>query len=312
MSAEQTGRGPVVTGFDGSPEARRAVRWAVAEAKTRGLGLVLAYCTRDRLPPPGSDPVATPLNEAVPQAADEAAEVEPARRQLASMAEALKRSDPDLDVRTVVRGGTPEQVLTSVADETDAAMIVLGESHTGLFTRAVLGSTESGVTKTAGRPVVVVRGDEPPPGGPVILGTDGSEHSAQAAGFAFDFAARHGLTVHAVHVARMPLWGPASEPLLGGPVLDPAPGIPQEVADELVSRQLEPWRERYPDVAVEMVHGVGPAAQALTVQSSEAALLVLGRSDHGDLRRLLLGSVSDDALHHAHCPVAVVRAQPVG
>ncbi|WP_410578490.1 universal stress protein [Amycolatopsis sp. lyj-108] len=310
MSAAQTGTGPVVTGFDGSPEARRAVRWAVAEAKTRGLGLVLAYCTHDRLPPPGSDPVATPLNEAVPHAADEA-DVEPARRQLASMAEALKRSEPDLDVRTVVGGGTPEQVLTSVADETDAAMIVLGESHTGLFARAVLGSTESEVTKTAGRPVVVVRGDEPPPGGPVILGTDGSEHSAPAAGFAFDFASRHGLTVHAVHVARMPLWGPASEPLLGGPVLDPAPGIPQEVADQLVARQLEPWRERYPEVSVELVHGVGPAAQALTVQSSESALLVLGRSDHGDLRRLLLGSISDDALHHAHCPVAVVRAQPV-
>ncbi|MFI9454733.1 universal stress protein [Amycolatopsis sp. NPDC052450] len=311
MSAAQTGTGPVVTGFDGSAEARRAVRWAVAEAKTRGLGLVLAYCTHDRLPPPGSDPVATPLNEAVPQAADEA-DVEPARRQLASMAEALKRSEPDLEVRTVVRGGTPEHVLTSVADETDATMIVLGESHTGLFARAVLGSTESEVTKTAGRPVVVVRGDEPPPGGPVILGTDGSEHSAQAAGFAFDFASRHGLTVHAVHVARMPLWGPASEPLLGGPVLDPAPGIPQEVAAQLVARQLEPWRERYPEVSVELVHGVGPAAQALTVQSSEAALLVLGRSDHGELRRLLLGSVSDDALHHAHCPVAVVRAQPVG
>ncbi|GAB3726491.1 universal stress protein [Amycolatopsis oliviviridis] len=287
MSADRTLPGPVVTGFDGSPEARRAVGWAAAEAKARGLALFLAYA---------GDP----------------AEVEHAREQLASMTEALERSDPGLDVRTLVRGGTPEQVLTAIAEETDAAMIVLGESHTGLFTRAVLGSTESGVTKTAGRPVVVVRGEEPAPDGPVILGTDGSEQSAQAAGFAFDFASRHGLTVHAVHVARMPIWGPASEPLLGGPVLDPAPGLPQEVADELVARQLKPWQERYPDVSVELVHGVGPAAQALTVQSSEAALLVLGRSDHGDLRRLLLGSISDDALHHAHCPVAVVRTQSVG
>ncbi|MFI6306611.1 universal stress protein [Amycolatopsis thailandensis] len=287
MSADRTRPGPVVTGFDGSPEAGRAVRWAAAEAKARGLGLVLAH-------------------------AGGAAEAESAQRQLASTVDALGRSDPGLDVRTVVRDDAPEQVLTAVADETDATMIVLGESHTGIFARAVLGSTESGVTKTAGRPVVVVRGEEPPPDGPVILGTDGSEQSAQAAGFAFDFAARHGLTVHAVHVARMPIWGPASEPLLGGPVLDPAPGLPQEVADELVARQLKPWQERYPDVAVELVHGIGPAAQALTVQSSEAALLVLGRSDHGDLRRLLLGSISDDALHHAHCPVAVVRAQPVG
>lgn len=307
MSPTETGAGPVVAGFDGSPEARRAVHWAVAEAKTRGSGLVLAYCTRDRLPPPGADPVATPLAEVVPDAAEEAADVVPAQRQLDSMAEALHRLEPDLEVRTVVGGGTPESVLTSVADETDAAMIVLGESHTGLFTRAVLGSTESEVTRQAGRPVVVVRGESPRSAGPVVLGTDGSEHSSPAAGFAFDFAARHGLEVHAVHVARLPVWGPATEPLLGGPVLDPAPGIPQEVADELIDRQLQPWRERHPDVTLRVVHSVGPTGQALTGQSADAALLVLGRSDHGDLRRLLLGSVSDAALHHAHCPVAVVR-----
>ncbi|WP_414937877.1 universal stress protein [Amycolatopsis sp. cmx-11-51] len=305
MSPAQTGTGPVVTGFDGSPESGRAVRWAAAEAKTRGRGLVLAYCTRDRLPPTGSDPVAAPLTELVPEATDDA---EPARRQLESMAETLQRTDPDLDVRTVVQGGTPDEVLTSVADGTDASMIVLGESHTGVFTRAVTGSTEAEVTQHAGRPVVVVRGEEPPQDGPVIFGTDCTDQSAQAAGFAFDFASRHGLAVHAVHAARLSAWGPMSEPLLGGPVLDPAPPLPQEVVDELVARQLKPWRERYPDVPVEIVHGVGPTSQALTVQSSEAALLVLGRSDHGSLRRLLLGSVSDDALHHAHCPVAVVRS----
>ncbi|KZB79554.1 universal stress protein [Amycolatopsis regifaucium] len=308
MSTAQTGAGPVVVGFDGSGEARRAVRWALTQAKTRARGLVLAYCARDRLPPPGADLVASPLAGAVPEAADEAAAVEPARRQLGSMAEALHRTEPDLDVRTVVRGGTPEAVLTSVADETDAAMIVLGESHTGVFTRAMLGSTEAEVTKTAGRPVIVVRGEESAPGGPVVLGTDGSEQSSAAAAFAFDFAARHGLAVHAVHVARIPVWGPTSEPLLGGPILDPAPAAPQEISDELVDRQLKPLRERFPEVAVEVVHGIGPTGQALTGQSSDAALLVLGRSEHGPLRRLLLGSISDDALHHARCPVAVVRA----
>ncbi len=281
MSFAQHGTGPVVAGFDGSPETGRAVAWAATEARTRGRGLVLAYCTPDE---------------------------ESARRRLDSAAEALQRTDPDLEVRKITRDGAPDTVLTAVADETDAAMIVLGESHTGVFSRAVTGSTESGVTRAAGRPVVVVRGQEHHQDGPVILGTDGSEQSAQAAGFAFDYAARHGLAVHAVHVARIPAWGPSTEPLLGGPVLDPAPSIPQEVADEHVGRQLNPWRERHPEVPVRIVHGIGPAGQSLTEHSADAALLMLGRSDHGDLRRLLLGSVSDDALHHAHCPVAVVRS----
>jgi nucleotide-binding universal stress UspA family protein len=42
-------------------------------------------------------------------------------------------------------------------------------------------------------------------------------------------------------------------------------------------------------------------------EREEADLIILGSRGLGGFRRLLLGSVSDGVLHHAHCPVLIVR-----
>jgi nucleotide-binding universal stress UspA family protein len=42
-----------------------------------------------------------------------------------------------------------------------------------------------------------------------------------------------------------------------------------------------------------------------------AGLIVLGSRGLGGIRRALMGSVSDAVVRHAHCPVVVVRSEPV-
>ena len=53
-----------------------------------------------------------------------------------------------------------------------------------------------------------------------------------------------------------------------------------------------------------------PPAAALTDASRSADLLVVGARGRGGFKGLILGSVSDKCIQYAHCPVAVVRADP--
>ena len=48
-------------------------------------------------------------------------------------------------------------------------------------------------------------------------------------------------------------------------------------------------------------------ARALLDAAAGADLLVVGAQGHGAVRELLLGSVSQEVLHHAPCPVVVLR-----
>ncbi|GAA3222909.1 hypothetical protein GCM10020216_035480 [Nonomuraea helvata] len=77
---------------------------------------------------------------------------------------------------------------------------------------------------------------------------------------------------------------------------------------QVVRDRLAVFAADHPQVTiVEDVQSAHPV-DALADASERADLLVVGSHGRGALGSMLLGSVSRGVLHHAHCPVAVVRA----
>jgi nucleotide-binding universal stress UspA family protein len=134
------------------------------------------------------------------------------------------------------------------------------------------------------------------------VGLDNSPYSREALEFAFAAASRYDSELVAVQV-----WADVEH----------APVVPRmeneliELRDEALrglAEQLAGWAESYPNVAVRKVAQRGHPAAELAATSDEARLLVVGHRWHGGFTRLLLGPVAAGVLHHAPCPVAVVRS----
>jgi nucleotide-binding universal stress UspA family protein len=104
----------------------------------------------------------------------------------------------------------------------------------------------------------------------------------------------------AVHVWHDQLMDPTLAPLLERDALE-------SDEREVLAERLAGWSAKYPDVAVRRLVVRDRAARALVEESGRAQLVVAGSRGGGGFRGLLLGSVSQALLHHAHCPVAVVR-----
>ncbi|MEU6998694.1 universal stress protein, partial [Nonomuraea sp. NPDC046570] len=82
--------------------------------------------------------------------------------------------------------------------------------------------------------------------------------------------------------------------------------IPGEES-EAARQRLIPWRVKHPDVQMNESAVCEHPVSALAEASRTADLVVVGSRGLGGFASAVLGSVSHGILHHAHCPVAVVR-----
>lgn len=134
----------------------------------------------------------------------------------------------------------------------------------------------------------------------VIVGFDGSEQARDALALATVLTARESeLTVCCVHRFKA----------LSARVDPAAPDLDREEAEQCIEEASQ-LLDGPLTVRPLLVSGVG-AAMVLqhTAEQQHADLLVLGSSRRGAVGRVLVGSVTEETLHGAPCPVAVA---PVG
>ncbi|MEU7897492.1 universal stress protein [Nonomuraea sp. NPDC049152] len=270
--------GPIVVGVDGSPSAAKAVEWAAADAARRKLALRIVHvCERWGIPE----------------------ETEYCEGALAAAADRARLSAPGVEVTAELLPG--HVVETLLGEAAGAESIVLGSRGLGGFGGLLLGSVGLGVAGHADVPVVILRGPDRPQHGEIAVGFDGSEHSEAALNYALAQAVARGIRLHVVYAWQMPVTAPyaAGYDEVMARVAADASGA----AREQVARR----RDKLGDIEVKESTLCEHPVAALVDTSKTADLLVVGSRGMGGFASAVLGSVSHGVLHHAHCPVAVVR-----
>ena len=138
----------------------------------------------------------------------------------------------------------------------------------------------------------------------ITVGIDGSHDAHRALEWAMrEAAVRHvPLTVVTVHEVAVSGW--TGQPIIF-PVDQAAVEETRQAAEETAAKAAARLGESQPaSVTVRAVNGF--PAQELMEASRDADLLVVGSRGGGGFARLMLGSVSDKVMRHAHCPVVVV------
>lgn len=276
----------IIVGYDGSDESRWAVDWAAAEAERTGSPLQIVNAYQIAWPGAYYDAVTAQV-----EAAQAAAE-----QLVTEITDRVRERGTGIDVTGIAVQAPPASTLLDLSDA-GARLLVVGNRGAGGLTNLLMGSVSQQVATHARVPVVIVRGRSAATDGPVVVGVDGSAASDNALALAFEAARARGTELVAIRAHVTP----------------PQPALPLDAIQaherQALDTALAAWTLKYPDVKVDALVATGHAAKVLIGVSHTAQLVVVGSRGHGGFTGLLLGSVGQQLMHHAECPVLVAHAR---
>lgn len=230
-----------------------------------------------------------------------------AQEHLDACRERLQRPGIEVDCR--VYEGRAGDVIVEAAADWGADLVVVGSRGHGTIESMLLGSVSSEIIDHAPCPVIVARGGGI---GRVVLAWDGSACASVAADLLTRWQALFASSaIRVVSVADVvPEWTAVSDGHVEGGVLDDydahlleVRGEHDKLADDMASR----LRSVGLDATAERRDG-DPATEIVAAAKAwRAELIIVGTHGRSGLRRLLMGSVARNVLHHAACSVLVTR-----
>lgn len=282
----------VVVGVDGSDTALGAAEWAAQFAAAHALPLTLLHAI------PRFDWHFASVD---PPAHDEGT----GDRVLDAAETAMRSAHPDLAIRPQAVKGAVATVLAEASNS--ARVLVVG---TGAADNRALGSHAVKIAHRAACPLVVWRKPVAKRTGkplPVVVGVDESDGSARALAEAFEISKAMHAPLTVVH-----MWEIGQAVGMGD--LGGAGNMDWQLLEMLESQQrrrmdelIAPLARKYPNAHVAKVFQDISPAKGLADLSRTAQLVVVGSHGRGKLADSIIGSVSQTVIHHAECPVLVVR-----
>jgi nucleotide-binding universal stress UspA family protein len=270
---------------DLSARSERAIGRAALLARQFRAELILLHVVDDDQPPPL---------------------VAAARRQAEKL---LRAAAPDLGgpgPEILVGAGDPFEVVAQTAEERVVDLVVMGAHRKRILRDVFTGTTIERVMRTGRHPVLMVNR---PPAGPyrtAVVASDLSEASAGALRTAASLAFLGASELSIVHA-----FTPLAKDMMA------YAGIEREKIEEHVThanadarnkliaflRDCCPELQEHP-LLVEEGEPVEVIGRAVT--RTDAELAVIGTRGHTGLKRVLLGSIADEALRTLECDVLAV------
>ncbi|WP_371799068.1 universal stress protein [Streptomyces sp. NBC_01707] len=293
MSVEEASSARIVVGIDGSEPSKVALRWAVRQAELTAASVEAVTVWEMPFTWYG-----------IPFAPDRTPYIERAGTLLHEAIDAAIGPEHPVEIRCRVLEGNPAGALVDTSRS--AEILVVGNRGHGGFSEALLGSVGQHCVHYATCPVVVVRGPKAAemtvgisPPGRIVVGVDGSHSSKAALRWAVDQARlRRGIVDVVIAWQYPPAYG-MSDALVTGDFDRLAAQVLRESIDEVVGPE--------PPVEIRESKQFGNTVQVLLDKAQGAELLVVGNRGHGGFAEALLGSVSQHCVHHATCPVVILR-----
>jgi nucleotide-binding universal stress UspA family protein len=282
----------VLIGFDGSEDARMALRWAARIATELDIGLKVVQAWQYP-----SDAILSVgrLELPSPERAEEHLE-----QQLRLFVEEELGAGPERIDLKVARGPAAGVLLRAIS--ADTRMAVVGSRGLGGFKGLLLGSVSRQVLEHAPCPVTVVGPTvtlEPIRLETIVVAIDGSTHAGRALRFAGQLTRRTNAKLVVAH-AIPPTSSDQREI-----------GEPRRRLDarrDLVEEWCGPLREAGIDHQVLVVEGDARSALLEVAHDRDADLLVVGSRGLGPVAKLLIGSVAGSLAQHGELPVTIVPA----
>ena len=267
----------IVLGYDGTPAAVSALRWVAARAAREvahvAVVTVVSRFSRDR---------------------------ESALTHLADAEAYLRDAVPGVGIELHRLEG---RVHESLAGIRGADLVVVGVNTAHPVQSIAAGAVPLRVITASPAPVVLVPPGWVDSGAPVTVGVAADESADHALRFAGEEADAAGASLRLVHAWRMPL-----PTIPGSAALQVRLEAEMERERTALDRAMRAITTDFPGVEVSREFVQDDPATALQRYGSRSSLLVIGTHRRGLVDGAMLGSVAQQLVWRATCPIAVVGA----